>query len=138
MLAFGEIDCRLETGIIAHKKKFSEKQIKEIILTTIESYLTYIVNINFGCQHKVIILGVPCPNIDVRNHLEKDIKQLVEVIKIFNCELKNKSMKKGFEFLDVYKLTDRGDGLSNSFWHMDSFHLSPDGMQEAWRIYASE
>ena len=138
LLAYGEIDCRLETGIIAHKNKFSEKQLKEIVLTTIESYLTYIENINFGCQHKVIIQGVPCPNIDVRNHSEKDIKQLVEVIKIFNYELKNKSKKKGFEFLDVYKLTDRGDGLSNSFWHIDSTHLSPDGMQEAWRRYASE
>jgi tetratricopeptide (TPR) repeat protein len=138
LLAIGEIDCRLKTGIIAYKKKFPEKQIKEIILTTIESYLTYIININFGCQHKVIIQGVPCPNIDGWNHSEKDIKQLVEVIKIFNCELKNKSKKKGFEFLDVYKLTDRGDGLSNNFWHIDSFHLSPDGMQKAWRRYASE
>ena len=31
LLAIGEIDCRLETGIIAHKKKFPEKKIKEII-----------------------------------------------------------------------------------------------------------
>ena len=31
IFSFGEIDCRLETGIIAHNKKFPEKQIKQII-----------------------------------------------------------------------------------------------------------
>jgi hypothetical protein len=138
LLAIGEIDCRLETGIIAHKKKFPEKQLKEIILTTIENYLIYIVNNNSDCQHKVIIQGVPCPNIDIRNCSQKDIKQLVEVIKIFNYELKVQSKEKGFRFLDTYQLTNKGDGLSTGFWHMDDYHLSPKGMQEAWRRYSAE
>jgi tetratricopeptide (TPR) repeat protein len=137
LLAIGEIDCRLETGIIAHKKKFPEKQIKEIILTTVENYLTYIVNNNSDCQHKVVIQGVPCPNIDIRNRSQKDIKQLVEVIRIFNYELKMQSKEKGFRFLDTYQLTNKGDGLSTGSWHMDDYHLSPEGMEEAWRRYAS-
>ncbi|MDB9844066.1 tetratricopeptide repeat protein [Porticoccaceae bacterium] len=138
LLAIGEIDCRLETGIIAHKKKFPEKQLKEIILTTVGNYLIYIVNNNSDCQHKVIIQGVPCPNIDIRNCSQKDIKQLVEVIKIFNYELKVQSKEKGFRFLDTYQLTNKGDGLSTGFWHMDDYHLSPEGMQEAWRRYSAE
>jgi len=138
LLAIGEIDCRLETGIIAHKKKFPEKQLKEIILTTVENYLTYIVNNNSDCQHKVFIQGVPCPNIDIRSLPQKDIKQLVEVVKIFNYELKVQSKEKGFRFLDTYQLTNNGDGLSTGFWHMDDYHLSPEGMQEAWRRYAFE
>ena len=111
--------------------------IKEIILNTVESYLTYIVNNNFSCQHKVIIQGIPCPNIDVRNHSDKDIKQLVEVIKIFNYELKIQSKEKGFKFLDTHELTNKGDGLSNSSWHIDDYHLSPEGMQEAWQGHIS-
>ena len=138
LLAIGEIDCRLETGIIAHKKKFPEKQLKEIILTTVENYLTYIVNNNSDCQHKVFIQGVPCPNIDIRSLPQKDIKQLVEVVKIFNYELKVQSKEKGFRFLDTYQLTNNGDGLSTGFWHMDDYHLSPEGMQEAWRRYTFE
>ena len=39
----------------------------------------------------------------------------------------------GFGFLDVHKITDRGDGFSNLVWHIDSNHLSPEGIQEAWR-----
>jgi Flp pilus assembly protein TadD len=135
LLAIGEIDCRLDSGIIEYKNKFPDRQIKQIILSTIEDYFAYITNKNFTHQHKIIIQGVPCPNIDARNHTQKDIKQLVEVIKVFNCELEAKSKKKGFGFLDVYKLTNKGDGLSNKFWHIDSIHLSPDGMLEAWRLY---
>ena len=50
--------------------------------------------------------------------------------------LKNKSNNLGFGFLDLYKLTDRGDGFSNTIWHLDTNHLSPEAMYEAWRIHA--
>jgi tetratricopeptide (TPR) repeat protein len=138
LVAIGEIDCRLESGIIAHKRKFPEKQIREIISNTIENYLNYIVNNNSDCQHNVTIQGVPCPNLDFRNHSEKDIRQLVEVIKIFNYELKMQSKETGFGFLDIHQLTNKGDGMSNGFWHIDDYHLSPGGMQEAWRRCGSE
>ena len=48
------------------------------------------------------------------------------------------SQEKGFGFLDTYQLTNRGDGMSNGSWHIDDYHLSPEGMQEAWRRYGSE
>ena len=80
---------------------------------------------------------MPCPNLDGRNHSEKDIRQLGEVIKIFNHELEMQSKEKGFGFLDIYQLTNIGDGMSNGCWHIDGLHLSPEGMQEAWRRYGS-
>ena len=138
LVAIGEIDCRLDTGIIAHKRKFPEKQINEIISNTVENYLNYIVSNNSDYQHNVIIQGVPCPNTDVRNHSEKDIRQLVDVIKIFNYELKMQSKERGFRFLDTHQITNNGNGISNGSWHIDYYHLSPEGMQEAWRRYASE
>ena len=138
LVAIGEIDCRLDTGIIVYKKKFPEKQIKEIISKTIENYLNYIVNNNSDHHHNVIIQGVPCPNLDISKHSEKDIRQLVEVIKIFNYELKMQSNEKGFGFLDTYQLTNKGDGMSNGSWHIDENHLSPEGMIEAWRRHSSK
>ena len=138
LLAIGEIDCRLNTGIIKYKNKFPEKHINEIIQTTVKNYITYIVNNNSHYKHNIIIQGIPCPNIDIRNHAQKKIEQLVEVINIFNSELKTQSREKGFGFLDIHQLTNNGDGLSNSFWHIDDFHVSPEGMQEAWRRHNSE
>ena len=138
LLAIGEIDCRLDNGIIKHKNKFPKKEIEGIIVTTVGNYLTYIERNNSFHQHNIIIQGVPCPNIDTDTCSEKEVMQLIEVIKKFNCELKNKSRERGFRFLDVHKLTDRGDGFSNAIWHIDDIHLSPDGMLEAWRRYFSE
>ena len=138
LLAIGEIDCRLDTGIMTHKRKFPDKQIKEIISNTIENYLNYVVNNNSDCQHNITIQGVPCPNLDIRNHSEKDIRQLGEVIKLFNYELKMQSNEKGFGFLDTHKLTNRGDGMSDGSWHIDDFHLSPEGMLEAWSRHISK
>ena len=138
LLTIGEIDCRLDSGIMKHKNKFPEKGIEEIITATIENYLAYIVKNNFDLQHTIIIQGVPCPNINAGAYSEKKIFQFIEMIKKFNFELKIKSKEKGFEFLDVHSLTDRGDGLSNNVWHIDEFHLSPDGFLEAWRRHVSE
>ena len=132
LITIGEIDCRLDSGVIAHNRKFPEKDMEFIIATTIENYLTYIVNNNVIYQHNIIIQGVPCPNIDARNHTEENVEELIWVIKKFNFELKNRAIDKGFEFLDVHQFTDRGDGFSNAVWHIDSTHLSPEGFMEAW------
>ena len=136
LLTIGEIDCRLASGIIQNKKTSPKTEIEEIIITTVENYLTYIVEINLNYQHSIIIQGVPCPNIDTGPYSEKEIEQLINVIKIMNLQLETKSKAKGFYFLDVYKLTDRGDGFSNSVWHIDNIHLSPDGFLEAWNQYS--
>ena len=137
LLSIGEIDCRLDSGIIKHNNKFPKKNIYEIIKITIENYLSYIFNNNISCQHNIIIQGVPCPNINKENSKKREITELGEVINIFNSELKNKTKEKGFSFFDIYKLTDRGDGFANSDWHIDNYHLSPEGVLEAWRRYCS-
>ena len=136
LLTIGEIDCRLNSGIIKHRNKYPEKNITQLISTTIENYLNYIYKINSSCQHKITIQGVPCPNIDITNIPEEKVMELTNLIREFNTLLKNKSTEIGFGFLDVYKLTDRGDGLSNQSWHIDQYHLSSEGVHEAWRIHS--
>ena len=138
LLTIGEIDCRLDSGILMHSEKSPEKTLEQIIVTTVKNYLAYVARINCSHQHKIFIQGVPCPNIETINYSEKEVKQLIEVIIKFNRELKSKSKQKGFEFLDVHRLTDRGDGFSNAVWHIDDIHLSPEGFLEAWSRYVSK
>lgn len=137
LVAIGEIDCRLDSGIIMHKNKYPEKNTIELIKTTVDKFLSYISETNSGLEHRITIQGVPCPNIPAGSHSEEDMAQLIEVIELFNSELENESMKKGYGFLNVHKLTNRGDGLSNAIWHIDEYHLSPEGIQEAWLKYQS-
>lgn len=138
LLTIGEIDCRLDSGIIKHKNKFPEKDINSLISTTVERFLAYVHRVNSNYKHSIIVQGVPCTNVSEHEFKHTDLIQLVKVIDLFNCELKSRSKTKGFGFLDVHKLTDRGDGFSNSTWHIDDIHLSPDGVIEAWRRYEAE
>ena len=67
LLTIGEIDCRLDNGIIKHKNKFPEKLIEEIIATTVENYLTYIIKNICSLRLVFFIQGAPCPSIDAAN-----------------------------------------------------------------------
>ena len=63
------------------------------------------------------------------------IKQLVEVINIFNCELKTQSKEKGFGLLDIHRLTNKGDGFSNDFLGISIIYISLlEGMLEVCEI----
>ena len=136
LLVVGEIDCRLDNGILKHKAKFPEEDLKELIVDTVANYLAYIIQINAICMHNITIQGVPCPNLETKSTLKEEVVGLVEVIRIFNSVLKVKATQKGFGFLDVNKLTDRGDGISNGTWHIDDYHLSPEGMITVWREHS--
>ena len=133
LLAIGEIDCRLNEGLLKHFETYPEKPQSALIQSTVENYLTYVYKITKLKSISVIIQGVPCPNIDPDKVKKNDLSKLINLIKEFNDVLSEKSTKIGFEFLDLHKLTDKGDGYSNGLWNIDRTHLSPTGMLEAWR-----
>ena len=74
-------------------------------------------------------------NINFNNYSQANVENLKYVIKTYNSELKRASKYNNFGYLDLYKLTNRGDGISNNHWHIDNFHLSPTAMLEAWKFY---
>ena len=133
LLAIGEIDCRLDEGILKHIRNYPEKSQSELIQSTVENYLNYVHQLTIPKSLHVIIQGVPCPNIDTHNVEQSDLLQLINLIREFNKVLQDGTIKRNFDFLDLHKLTDRGDGFSNGLWHIDQHHLSPAGMIEAWR-----
>ena len=133
LMSIGEIDCRLDEGLLKHLKEYPEKTQSTLIQSTVENYLTYVYKITKPKLIHVIIQGIPCPNIDPDKVEINDLSKLINLIKEFNAVLSEKSTKIGFEFLDLHKLTDKGDGFSNGLWNIDAHHLSPTGMLEAWR-----
>lgn len=135
LLSIGEIDCRLDEGIIRHSKRHTEKDLAELVTDTTEGFLCYVEKVNLLHMHRIVVQGVPCPNINVGVYSDAEISELAEVITLFNYMLSSKATEKGFGFLDVHKLTNRGDGLSNRLWHIDDYHLSPAAVREAWRTF---
>jgi hypothetical protein len=103
-----------------------------LIKSTINDFLKYIFKLLTPFSYNITIQGVPCPNISTENKSKEDFSNLINLVKEFNVILKKQSHFYGFNFLDLHKLSDRGDGFSNGKWHIDQYHLSPAGMQEAW------
>ena len=138
LLAIGEIDCRIDNGIMKYCSKFKKKNVNEVVTKTIENYLNYIEQCNKNCNHIIYLQGVPSPLIPQMFFNNEEITKQIGIIKNFNEELKIQSKRKGFGFLDIYELTNRGDGISNEVWHIDDFHISPDGILEAWKNFNIE
>lgn len=135
LLTVGEIDCRLNDGILMHLKKYPTKNIDELVADTVKNYMHYIDKINSKSKHRIIIQGVPCPKVSKKNINKIEVSKLLNVISLLNRDLRNMSKDRSFGFLDVHKLTDDGNGVSNNIWHIDDYHLSPDAILEAWSNY---
>jgi len=135
LLSIGEIDCRLDDGIIPHCKKNPRKKIQRVISATAENYLDYILEKSSAYLHKVTIQGVPCPNVDRATFEKQEIEELIELVQKFNKELEVKTISYGLGFLDLSTITNDSYGFSNKLWHADTYHITPDGALEALRYH---
>ena len=137
LVTIGEIDCRIDTGIMKYHAKNDKKDIKKIVNDTVTSFINCLSVNNLLMKHKIIIQGVPCPSFTKNKPVEKEPGQLAKLISQFNATLEKQAKRAEFDFMDVHAITDRGDGYSNGIWHIDSTHLSPDGFLEAWKMHIS-
>jgi hypothetical protein len=85
--------------------------------------------------HKITISGVPAPNINFAVVSGQDSNLLIKLIRVFNESLRIYAKQYGYNFLDVYALTNRGDGISNKEWHIDNFHLKPTAIPVLFNDY---
>ena len=126
MLSFGEIDCRVDEGIINYHLK-TKINLNDIVYQTVKDYIEYSENIFNTLQIKRIYMGVPAPVIKVSNSLNT---LRIEIVKLFNESLMKITQERQLNFVDVYKLTANSDGESNLLYMCDDFHLKPSTINE--------
>jgi tetratricopeptide (TPR) repeat protein len=132
LLTIGEIDCRHDEGIIKAWKKCPAKELAEVMQSTVVAYLGYVAATRNHYGHRIIVGGVPATNIPLDLLAATEVEQLVHLIRIFNAALKEQALAAGMDFLDVYTLTDRGDGIANGEWYIDNSHLLPSAVVAAF------
>jgi Flp pilus assembly protein TadD len=135
LMTIGEIDCRPDEGIISVLKKYPGKTVEEVVHATASAYIVYVDRIAVQYGHRVIVSGVPATNIQLDALTAETAEQLVNIIRVFNAVLKQEVLAAGMEFLDVYALTDWGNGIASGQWHIDSHHLQPAAIVEAFARY---
>lgn len=132
----GEIDCRLNEGIIAASRKPNAKDLLSIVEETAGSYIDYLVKVAGLTEKRIIVAGVPATNIAKSTSTEVELEEQAFVIKAVNTTLKNRAAGAGIGFLDLFTLTDRGNGTADGTWHIDLHHLLPSAVPEAFgRFY---
>lgn len=134
LLIIGEIDCRPDEGIMKVWGKHPNRTLDDIVQATVGSYVRYVGELATRYQHHLIVCGVPATN-NLEGLTEDMVGQLVAIIRIFNATLKEMVLVAGMSFLDVYALTDRGDGIASGEWHIDSNHLLPSAVEHAFANY---
>lgn len=132
LICIGEIDCRYNEGILKVWKKYPDKALTEITQSTIVAYVNYVATIGARYGHKMILEGVPAPNVSLNMLNVSTIEQLTNLIRIFNSTLKLQAISAGMDFLDVYDLTHCRDGTANGKWHIDEYHLLPSAIVESF------
>jgi tetratricopeptide (TPR) repeat protein len=135
LLIIGEIDCRWDGGMMkAIKKSMDDDRVEKNVALTVLRFLDYLNELKMVCGHRLVVCGVPATNATVE--LEESDKALfLSLLRTFNDTLKREALAREMGFLDVFGLTDRGDGITHGRWHIDTHHLRPDALQTAFKTH---
>lgn len=126
LVTIGEIDCRPDEGIWKIYNK-NRKNIEELISETVAGYINWLEKrLTDKSFLSITIQGVPAPGYPLDNNILFDDKdRFLNMIHQVNRLIKDLTKLRGWNFLDVWSATANPDGISNSLWHIDGFHLKP-------------
>lgn len=121
-ISFGEIDCRVNGGLISASQKLSVPLV-ELTQTTVDNFVDWFAKANTETKHRLIFSNIPAPIQRTQGQVSTNEEKTV--IKLFNQFLHAACAKENFEILDVYSRTSTSDGWSNQKHHIDDVHLGP-------------
>lgn len=121
---FGEIDCRIDEGILPNARKTKTNLIQSISVLA-KNYIAYILSVFRNKRNQLIIFGVRAPGLRDKWLSLQDRSDVLLTIQSLNQCLSDESAKKGLQFLDPYSLTKNNNGEDNGQYQIDGNHLKP-------------
>jgi tetratricopeptide (TPR) repeat protein len=125
LFCLGEIDCRIDEGIMSFYKKNPEIKLDEYISKMIIKYISFLENEAKSKNIEIIIQGIPAPYIDFSNNTLEEKEAFLSIVKKMNLSLQEQCSVNNIKYLDVYNLTVNAQGTSNTEYHIDNYHLKP-------------
>jgi tetratricopeptide (TPR) repeat protein len=134
---FGEIDCRLDEGILPYYHR-TGGDLEQLVEDEATRYVDYIAVAVTPRRLRPILIGVPAPHLDalVPEHPDagpEDKSLLVDIIKMFNMSLQQATRERGFRMIDVFTISAGPDGKASGAQHVDPYHLKPEALALALR-----
>ena len=134
---FGEIDCRLDEGILPYYQR-TGGDLEHLISDQTERYVGYIDVATTPRRLRPILVGVPAPHLDALKAQHPDASAedkalLIDIVKFFNMGLRRAAAERGWRMLDVFALSAGPDGKASGEKHVDDYHLKPETLVLALR-----
>ena len=128
--AFGEIDCRLDEGILPHYRKVGG-DLAQLVAGEVERFVSFVASAAASRSVRLMLLGVPAPHFAAMAPrdpavTDDDKALLIQIIRLFNRSLQQAAAERGYRFIDVYALTAGANGAASGLHHLDDIHLKPD------------
>jgi len=137
LCCFGEIDCRLDEGILPYYRKRGG-DLQDLIADEVGRFVDHIAAAAAPRRLQLTFIGVPAPHLDALAAEHPDVPEsdkalLIDVIKIFNLSLGRAAGKHGHRMVDVFALSAGPDGKASGTQHIDEYHLKPAALDLALR-----
>jgi tetratricopeptide (TPR) repeat protein len=134
---FGEIDCRLDEGILPHYRRIGG-DLEHLISDQVGRYVAHVAAAAAPRRLAPIFVGVPAPHLDALSGQQlgasdADKALLIDIVKVFNMCLRRAAAKHGCRMIDVFAISAGPDGKASGEQHIDDFHLKPGALALALR-----
>ena len=125
LISFGEIDCRINEGILTYCRKYNQK-IEKVTVATAKGYIQWVWKLLTSKNLKPYFVGVPAPSKDYHNrYTKKDEMARLTLIRKFNETMQKQCKDLKVNYIDIYDVTAGSDGYNNEKYMIDEYHLSP-------------
>ena len=129
---FGEIDCRLDEGILPYYRRIGG-DLEQLISDETSRYVAYVAVAATPRRLKPILVGVPAPHLDALVAEQPDASAenkslLIDIVKVFNMCLRRAAEQHGFRMIDVFAVSAGPNGKASGDQHVDPYHLKPEAL----------
>jgi hypothetical protein len=134
---FGEIDCRLDEGILPYYRR-TGGDLEQLISDQVGRYVDHVVVAAAPRRLAPLFVGVPAPHLDLLSPRYPDASAddkalLIDVVKVFNIYLRRAAARHGCRMIDVFAISAGPDGKASGEQHIDDYHLKPGALDLALR-----
>jgi len=135
LCCFGEIDCRLDEGILPYYRK-QGGDLQHLITDEAGRFVDTVAKAAAPRRLKLVFVNVPAPHLDALAEQHPDVSDgdkslLVDIVKMFNLNLARAAAAHGHHVADVFALSAGADGKATGAQHIDEHHLKPDVLAAA-------
>lgn len=129
IVLIGEIDCRVDEGILVNHKK-TNNDLDLSIRDVVENYVTYVDKILRSRKIVPVICNIPAPYVNRPGLIEDEKEEVCYVVEKFNEFLNEYAAMRKIRILDINSISKDKLGAAKPSAYIDNCHMKPSAYDE--------